>query len=182
MAVNEYDLLDKELENGHRRKLEDDPYKDKLFARCIYKNGMLEEVDVTGKSIFEILGRKDKNEGMISFQIHKKRTLVRDDVEIGKSYDEKQKVYFGRRESAYEYYQKTTGRVPVGMINERTGKPITEDDLLKKYYVVFPDGFVIKDPDSGFKTFNEVLLMLKEQKDHQQEKDMDQEEQPKKSL
>ena len=167
MAVDRYRPLYRELEN--------DPYKDKLFARCIYKNGMLEDVDVTDKSIFEILGRKDKNGGMVSFQIHKKRTLILDDIEIGQTYDERKKVYFGRRESAYEYYQKTIGRVPVGMINKKTGQPITEEELLKKYYVVFSDGFVEKNPGPKFETFKELLLMLKKQKGKQQKIDAEEE-------
>ena len=160
-------------ENGYRpiaRELEKDPYEKKLYARCVYKNGVVEDIEVTGKSILDIAKRKDENTGMISFQIHKKKTIVLDDIEIVQSCDFGTPTYFGKRVSAYEYYQKVTGRLPIGMIDEVTDKPITEEDLLGKDYVVFPDGSVIKHPTVGFKTFSEVLAYFQEKKAEQEEK------------
>ncbi len=166
---------------------EEDPYANKLYARCVYKNDVVEDIDVTGKSILDIAKRKDENNGMISFQIHKKKVVKRkngmigfqinktkttlpDDIEISQSYDFGMTTYFGEKVSAYDYYQRTIGRLPIDMIDEVTDKLLTPQDLLRKYYVVFADGRVIKNPDIGFKTFNEVLEFFQEKNVEQEEK------------
>lgn len=152
------------------RGLEEDPYANKLYAKCVYKNGVVEDIDVTGKSILDIAKRKDENTGMISFQIHKKKTVLLDDIEISQSYDFGMTTYFGEKISAYDYYQRTKGTLPIGMVDENTGNTLSAQDLLRKYYVVFADGKVIKNPEIGFKTFSEVLEFFQGKKVEQEEK------------
>lgn len=160
-------------ENGYKpvvRGLEEDPYANKLYAKCVYKNGVVEDIDLTDKSILDIAKRKDENKGMISFQIHKKKTVIPDDIEFSQSYDFGMVTYFGERVSAYDYYQRIIGRLPIDMIDEVIDETLTLQDLLRKYYVVFADGGVIKNPEAKFTTFNEVLEFFQEKNVEQEEK------------
>lgn len=172
MAVNNYET--------HYRELENDEYANRLFVLCKYKNGIDEDMEITGKSILDIVQNKDLNGGMVSFQVHKKKVVLLDDIELTRPYDFGTPIYFGKRITAFEYYQKATGRVPVGMINEKTNKVITEEDLLGKNYVLFPDGSVEKNPNVGFKTYAEVLEYFKNKLF--QEKNQEEEEKPTKKL
>ena len=79
---------------------------------------------MTGKSILDIAKRKDENTGMISFQIHKKKIVLLDDIEISQSYDFGMTTYFGEKISAYDYYQRIKGTLPIGMVDESTGNTL----------------------------------------------------------
>lgn len=152
------------------RGLEEDPYANRLYAKCVYKNGVVEDFDLTDKSILDIAKKKDENKGIISFQLHKKKTVILDDIEVSQSYDFGVITYFGERVSAYDYYQRTIEMLPIDMIDEAIDKTLTLQDLLRKYYIVFADGEVIKNPEVGFTTFNEVLEFFQEKNVEQEEK------------
>lgn len=130
----------------------------KLYVKCCYIDGTNEDIDLTNdKSVFDVIIRKNANSKMACFQVHKKRKVIRNGVEVYQSYDFGTPIYLGRRISAYEYYKMFAGRLPIGMVDKKTGRPVTAQDLLEKNYVLLHGGYVVKNPASGFMTLSEAL-------------------------
>ena len=55
------------------------------------------------------------------------------------------------------------------MINEKTRKSVTEQDLLEETYVLLHGGYVVKNPASGFMTLSEALKTYQSLDEKQQE-------------
>lgn len=142
----------------------------KLYVKCCYVDGTDKDIDLTNdKSVFDVITRNNANSKMVCFQVHKKRKVIRNGVEVYQSYDFGTPIYLGRRISAYEYYKMFAGALPIGMINEKTGKSVTEQDLLEETYVLLHGGYVVKNPASGFMTLSEALKTYQSLDEKQQE-------------
>ena len=142
----------------------------KLYVKCCYVDGTDKDIDLTNdKSVFDVITRNNANSKMVCFQVHKKRKMIRNGVEVYQSYDFGTPIYLGRRISAYEYYKMFAGALPIGMINEKTRKSVTEQDLLEETYVLLHGGYVVKNPASGFMTLSEALETYQNLDEKQQE-------------
>lgn len=148
------------MNNNHIHELEDDGLKGKIFVKCFYEDGSQKEIEVPSSSLKEMIKRRINGEAIDKFQIYNKKMVIVDDIELTVPINVSPWIYFGKRISAFEYYQEKGLPYPIGEYDESLGRGMTADDFIKKSYILLLSKRVVKNPEPGSITVEELRNIL----------------------
>ena len=147
--------------NSNRiHEIEDDELRRKVFAKCVYEDGSEKEIEVPSASLKEMMKRRIDGEAIDKFQTYNKKKVVVDDIELTVPFNVSPWIYFGKRISAFEFYYKYNLSFPIFDYDEALGREITPDDLVKSSYIMLLSKNVVKNPEPGAVTVEEIRKML----------------------
>lgn len=107
-----------------------------------------------------MIKRRINGEPIDKFQIYNKKKLIIDDIEVTVPMNENPWIYFGKRIPAYQYYQENGLKYPIGQYDNILGREITVEDLAKSSYIILLSKNVIKHPEPGAVTVEEIRNLL----------------------
>ena len=107
-----------------------------------------------------MMKRRIDGEAIDKFQIYNKKKVVVDDIELTVPFNVSPWIYFGKRISAFEFYYKYNLSFPIFDYDEALGRKITLDDLVKSSYIMLLSKNVVKNPEPGAVTVEEIRNML----------------------
>ena len=141
-------------------EVENDDFKNKVFVKCVYEDGTEKEIIVPNASLKEMIKRRISGEAINKFQIYNKKRMIIDDIELSVPFNVSPWIYFGKRISAYKYYQDKGLNYPIGEYDELLGRNMTANDLATRNYILLLNNEVVKNPEVGSVTVEEIRDML----------------------